>query len=71
MEPATLKKVIFGLVGVWVIAGGVLAILVFTDVISKALFEKMFVIGFVVFAIVAGLLSKVLSEQIQADSEDN
>lgn len=62
MKPAVLKKIIFSLVAFWIIVGAALVILLVSDVITKALFEKLFVIGFVVFAIVAGLLSKSLGE---------
>lgn len=62
MKPAVLKKIIFSLVAFWIIVGAALVILLVSDVITKALFEKLFVIGFAVFAIVAGLLSKSLGE---------
>jgi len=62
VKPAVLKKIIFSLVAFWIIVGAALVILLVSDVITKALFEKLFVIGFVVFAIVAGLLSKSLGE---------
>lgn len=70
MKPQVLKKIIIGLVIFWVVAGMVLAGLTFSGVISKDHFETMFVIGFVGFAILAGLLGRVLNE-IQGPGDSN
>lgn len=62
MKASFLRKVLKFFAVVWMLAGLVLAGLTAGGMVSKALFQQIFVIGFIVFAVIAGLLSGVLAD---------
>ncbi|CAM2005361.1 hypothetical protein [Acanthopleuribacter pedis] len=71
MASHQIRNLIFGLTGLWIVLGVLLAVATFMQWVDKTLFSNLFIGGFIVYCVIIAILSQLLSGTLQDEQDQD